>query len=41
MSFAHGSSNSHGARIGFREGLKYKILSDHTVMVGMSYSKWK
>ena len=29
MFFAHGFLNSHGALIGFREGLNYKVLSSH------------
>ena len=27
--FAHGTSDSHGAHIAFREGLNYKVLSSH------------
>ena len=29
MFFAHGTSDSRGARIAFREGLNYKVLSSH------------
>ena len=29
MFFAHGTSNSHGALIAFREGLNLKVISSH------------